>query len=192
MENAIVKLLKSGQTVFSIKDLSLIWQINNIKYLKTKVFRLVKQMSIKPLKKGIYVLGDDYNAYELANKLFIPSYISAETALAKNGINFQYYSSIYSFGKYNRSIKIGRQNFIYRQVKESVLLNPKGMMNDGRVTMASAERALLDTLYLMPDAYFDNLNSIDWDKCFSLVSIYENKALEKRLNNLYKIYARQK
>ena len=192
MENAIVKLLKSGQTVFTTKDLSLIWQINNTKYLKTKIFRLVKQMSIKPLKKGVYVLADDYNVYELANKLFAPSYVTTETALAKNGINFQYYSSVYSFGRYNRAIKIGQQNFIYRQIKESILLNPKGIINDGRVTIASAERALLDTLYLMPDAYFDNLNSIDWDKCFSLVSIYENKALEKRLNNLFKIYAKQK
>jgi hypothetical protein len=55
--------------------------------------------------------------------------------------------------------------------------------------VASTERAFLDMIYLFPNYYFDNLRSINWDKCDELVKIYNNKELVKRLAKYRKNYA---
>jgi len=44
-------------------------------------------------------------------------------------------------------------------------------------------------LYFNNKYYFDNLGGIDWDMCFEIVKIYENKALEEALKSYHKIYA---
>jgi len=52
--------------------------------------------------------------------------------------------------------------------------------------IAEPERAFLDIIYLNKNYYFDNLSQINWGKCFSLVEIYKNKALKKRLKDYFK------
>ena len=68
----------------------------------------------------------------------------------------------------------------YKKIKDGILMNPKGIIMENGYSIASIERAFLDTLYLYGDYYFDNLSLIDWKKAEDLIGIYENKALEKR------------
>ncbi|RFT15860.1 MAG: hypothetical protein OP8BY_2258 [Candidatus Saccharicenans subterraneus] len=35
--------------------------------------------------------------------------------------------------------------------------------------------------------HFDNLSSIDWEKCFEIISIYDNRTMEQRLKSYYRI-----
>jgi len=77
----------------------------------------------------------------------------------------------------------------YRKLKDEVLLNKKGIVDKGTYFEASRERAFLDMLYLYPEYYFDNLRSIDWDKCEELVLVYKKKALITSLKEYKKIYA---
>lgn len=188
-DNSITLLLKSKKTIFSTKDLILIWQISKPNYLKTKIYRLVKSGQLIRLQNGLYSVDNEYLPEELANKLVIPSYISLQTILLKEGINFQFDSAIYSVSRLSKEIVIGNQKFVYKKIKDSVLLNSSGIIRKNNYNIASKERALLDTLYLYCDFYFDNLSGIDWQFCSELVNIYDNNKLEKRLAKLKKSYA---
>lgn len=187
--NSITILLKSKKTVFDFNDLALLWQIKDQNYLKTKVYRLVKNKQILRIRKGIFVLGENYDRYELANKLVNPSYVSLQTILAKGGIIFQYDGAIYSSSKLNKEIKIRNQKFVYRKIKDDILLCSKGIRIKTNISFASKERALIDLCYLEKDYYFDNLKNINWQNIFILAKIYQNKNLIKRLKILKKNYA---
>ena len=188
-ENAIVKLLESGQTVFTTQNLAVLWGILDTKYLKTKVYRLVKMGRLTRIKPGLFVLYDKYNKYELANKLITPSYISLSTVLAQKGVIYQYDSAVYSICS-NRSTKyiVDEQNFVYKKIKDNIFYIKEGVESVNGVMIASLERAIVDTLYLEKDCYFDNPKSIDWERCFELAFLYEDKTLLKRLKKLYEIY----
>lgn len=185
----LAKLIKSKKTVFNVKELSFLWDINNSKYLKTKIHYWTKNKKLICIKPGIYVLDFQYDKYELANKLCVPSYISLETILRQAGCVFQYSTEISSVSYLTRDFCYHDTNYSYRKIKESVLFNRQGVLNNDLYAIASVERAFLDMIYLNKEYYFDNLKNIDWQKCSELVAIYQNKALEKRLQKYRKTYA---
>ncbi|OHA15786.1 MAG: hypothetical protein A3A10_00100 [Candidatus Tagabacteria bacterium RIFCSPLOWO2_01_FULL_42_9] len=74
----------------------------------------------------------------------------------------------------------------FRKIKDAALFNPLGIINKNNYSIASRERAFLDTVYLFPQYYFDNLYSIDWQRCFEIAEIYQNKKLIERLKKYQK------
>jgi hypothetical protein len=50
--------------------------------------------------------------------------------------------------------------------------------------MADKYRAILDTLYLYKNFFFDNLEEIDFDLLLKLSKKYNSKVLEKRIITL--------
>lgn len=188
-DNAITQLLKSKKTVFGTKDLILIWKITDEDYLKTKIYRLIKAKQMIRIKKGFYAVDGNYDELELANKLISPSYISLQTVLTKEGVIFQFDSSIYSIAQASKEIALNDKNFIYKKIKDSVLFNSFGILRKENYSIASRERALLDLLYLEKDFYFDNLRGINWEFCGQISLIYNNKELIKRLKKLRKLDA---
>src|SRR6056297_3010887 len=91
----IEKIYKSTQTVFTTKDISLIWDNNNLDKIKSSLSYYTKKGKLYRIRKGIYAKDKNYNKFELATKIYTPSYISLETVLAKNDIIFQYYKTIF-------------------------------------------------------------------------------------------------
>ncbi len=65
-----------------------------------------------------------------------------------------------------------------------MLLNGIGIKHENETSFATKERALLDTLYLNKNYYFDNLDAINWDFVFEILPIYENKRLTKKVSFL--------
>lgn len=187
--DSVLKLVRNKKTIFSASDLSLIWGIKDKNYLKTKIYRLVKSKDLFRIKKGIYSLNKDYDSKELASKLIKPSYISLQTVLAEEGIIFQYDSTVYSLGQKKFEILIGRQKYVYHQIKDDILLNSKGIIRKRRYNIASKERAVCDMLYLDNNFYFDNLDNLDWGLIFEIAEIYPSRNLIKYLKNLRKNYA---
>ncbi|MEI6498997.1 MAG: hypothetical protein WCO23_03470 [bacterium] len=185
----VISLYQSQKTVFSIKDLVLIWQIDNPNYLKTKINRLIKSQKLYYIRKGFYGLDTNYDKIELANKMITPSYSSLYSVLAREGINFQYDSAVYSASDQSRTIVVEKTKYIYQKIKESALLNPIGINFLGDKTVASKERAIVDMLYLSPDFAFDNLSNIDWGLCLQIAKIYSNKRLVAQIKKLKGIYA---
>jgi hypothetical protein len=85
------------------------------------------------------------------------------TIFQKEGIVFQPYSSIYIVSNRSEEVDIDEQKYIYRKVKDNILLNPLGVSNENHIQTASRERAICDKLYLDGDEYFDNLRNINWN-----------------------------
>jgi len=190
MDRLIAKLYQSPKTVLNTKDLALIWEETNPNNLKAKVSYYAKTGALTRLARGIFAKDENYNPKELATSIYMPSYVSFETVLREAGVIFQYYETIFVTSKWPKNLKIGKYDFTFRKLKDTILFNSNGVKNDNGFSIATPERAFLDTLYLYPKYYFDNLSGINWEKCFDLVKIYDNQQLVKRLNNYFKQYAK--
>lgn len=131
----------------------------------------------------------NYNPRELATSIYTPSYISFETALRDAGMIFQHYDTIFLAGHWPKTIKIDKLTFTFRRLKDELLFNPTGTEFKDNYNIASPERAFLDMIYLFPKCHFDNLNSLNWEKCFELAPMYKNQQMIKKLNKYYKTHA---
>jgi len=188
-DNLIAKLYESQKTVLTIKDIALIWEETNTVNLLSKIKYYAKQGSLIRLTRGVFAKNKNYNPKELATSLYTPSYISFETVLREAGIIFQHHDSIFVAGPYPVTKKIDNQIITFRKLKNSVLYNALGVKNEKNYSIATPERAFLDIIYLSPKFYFDNLRSINWEACFELVKIHNNKQLIKRVAQYRKNYA---
>jgi len=188
-DNLIAKLYESQKTVLTIKDIALIWEETNTVNLLSKIKYYAKQGSLIRLTRGVFAKNKNYNPKELATSLYTPSYISFETVLREAGIIFQHHDSIFVAGPYSITKKIDNQVITFRKLKNSVLYSALGVKNEKNYSIATPERAFLDIIYLSPKFYFDNLRSINWEACFELVKIYNNKQLIKRVAQYRKNYA---
>ena len=185
MDNLINKIYQLPKTVLTNKDLALIWQENDRAKLNAKTTYYVKKHSLIRLTRGIFAKDQNYNPKELATSIYVPSYISFETVLREAGMIFQHYDIIFVAGKWSKTVSIDKFKFAFRRLKDAVLFNTSGILNKDNYSIATPERAFLDTIYLFPNYHFDNLRSLDWDKCQELALIYDNKQLIKRLNKYH-------
>ncbi len=181
-------LLRSKNTVFTVKDVSLLWREADLKVIIDRLNKYSKSKKLLHPRKGVYAKDKDYDKYELATKILRPSYVSFETVLGASGITFQYYSQIFVASYVKREIECGDQKYSFKKIKDTVLNNPTGIDQSGTYAIATKERAFLDTLYIYKKYYFDNLSPLDWDKVFNILPIYQNKVMEKVVHKLYKIY----
>ena len=190
MDNAIAKIYQSPKTVLTTADLALIWRERNRDNLKSRISYYVKQGDIIRLSRGIFVKDKDYDPKELAASVYKPSYISFETVLREAGFVFQYYENIFVAASWPGHKEIDGKKITFRKLKDKVLFNSYGIEYGNNYSVATPERAFLDTVYLFPKYYFDNLGNLNWERCFEMVKMYDNCELEKRLNNYYKKYAK--
>ena len=182
----ILQLYNSKNNVFSVKDFALIWKESNYDNLKSKIKYYLDKGKLFRIRRGIYSKTKDYNVFEAANKIYIPSYVSFETILQKEGLIFQYSEEVFLASHLSKQIKIGKRKAIYRKLKNEILLNKMGVVYEDNYYRASKERAFMDMLYINKNYYIDNLRNIDWQKCFEMLSIYKQKTLEKALDSFYK------
>ncbi|MDD3940505.1 MAG: hypothetical protein PHQ01_02940 [Candidatus Pacebacteria bacterium] len=189
MDSLIAKLYQSPKTILTSKDLALIWQINNEESLYSKTAYYVRQKALIRLTRGVFAKNKDFNTKELATSIYAPSYVSFETVLREAGVIFQHYDTIFVAGPYALTKKIDKSTFTFRKLKDEVLFNPTGVISKDNYSIATTERAFLDMIYLFPNYYFDNLKSINWEKCAEIVKIYNNKQMVKRLVKYQKNYA---
>src|SRR3989338_2384710 len=181
MDNLIAKLHQSPKTILTTKDLAIIWQETDQASLKNKITYYAKAGDLIRLTRGVFAKNKNYDPKELASSIYTPSYISFETVLREAGIIFQHYDTIFVAAPWSFTKKIRDTQITFRKIKDSALFNPEGVNNSGNYSIATPERAFLDMIYLFPNYYFDNLRSINWEKCFELAKIYDNAQLIKRL-----------
>ena len=187
-DNLIAKLYASPKTILTTKDIALIWGETNTVNLLSKIKYYAKQESLIRLTRGVFAKNKEYQVKELATSIYTPSYVSFETVLREAGIIFQHHDTVFVAGPYPTTKKIGNHTITFRKLKDGVLYNSQGVKQEKNYSIATPERAFLDTIYLSPKFYFDNLNSINWELCAELVKIYDNKQLVKRLTT-YQKYA---
>lgn len=183
----ISTILRSKQTVLSVKDIMLLWGEPASGAARVRINYYVKSGDLYRIRRGIYAKDKNYDKFELATKIFTPSYISFETVLGEAGATFQYYSQIFIASCVAREIKADGQIYSYRKIKDAILTNNLGIEDKDNYSIALPERAFLDVVYLNTDYHFDNLSILNWDKVFEILPIYGgNKRMEKAVKKYYK------
>jgi len=184
--NYISTILRSNRTVFSFKDIVLLWGEPGTNTARVRVNYYIKKNELYHIRKGFYAKDKNYDKYELATKIYTPSYISFETVLGQSGITFQYYSQIFVTSYLTREITIDNQIYSFKKIKSLILTDQIGIEAKDNYYIASPERAFLDVIYLNKDYHFDNLSILNWDKVFNILPIYKNKRMVKKVNEYFK------
>jgi len=186
-DDFILRLYSRPESVFTVDEIAQLFPGISNESLRDRLYYFAKAGKVQRLRHGIYA-KIAYNPFELANKLYKPAYISLETVLAKEGIVFQYYETIFAVSYLTRSIAIHNTEILYRQMKGSVLTDTNGIEERVGYFIATKERAFLDAVYIYKNYHFDNLGAVDWEKAENLKKIYKNRAFEKRVADYYKLY----
>lgn len=181
-------LLRSPRAVFSTKDAALLWGEEKEQTITSRLIKYVKAGKLVRVRRGIYAKDKNYDRFELATRIYTPSYISFETVLTRAGINFQYYGNIFVATYVTREIDVDGHKISFIRMKDYVLSNTVGIEHKDGIAMATKERAFLDRIYISKDYHFDNLDALDWDKVFEIAPIYHNKRVEKKVNAYFEHY----
>lgn len=181
-------LLRSDKSVFSTKDVALLWSEERESTVSARLNKYVKASKLVRIRRGIYAKDNNYDHFELATRIYVPSYISFETVLTREGVNFQYYGNIFVASYVTREIDVGGQKILFVRMKDFVLSNTFGIENEKGYSVASKERAFLDRIYVSKDYHFDNLDILNWDKVFEILPIYQNKRMDKKVKQYFEHY----
>jgi len=184
-KDPLLDLMRSKKTVFTFKDLVLLWEASDVNFVKKKINRYIKAGKMNPIRRGIYSKDKEYDTYELATKIYTPSYISFETVLGAAGVTFQLYGTIFVASYTTREIECDGQKYSYKKIKDTILTNDIGIESRENYSIASPERAFLDVVYLNKDYHFDNLSGLHWEKIYEILPIYGGN---KRMARMVKIY----
>lgn len=178
-------LLRSPQTVFSTKDVVLLWGEKASASVRVRLNYYARTGKLIRVHRGLYVKDKNYNRFELATRIYTPSYISFETVLTRAGINFQYYGNIFTASYIGREIEVDGQKITFVRMKNYVLSNTMGIEHKEGYAVATKERAFLDRIYVSKDYHFDHLDSLDWNRVFEILPIYYNARMVKKVKAYY-------
>jgi len=188
----IKKLLKNDPLI-SLKELHKI----NANFDRRRLHEWQKKDYIKKITKGFYIFTDiDLNeniTFNIANKIYAPSYISLETALNYYGIipeSTYLVTSISTRKTYNFQTNL--VSFSYNTIKPQAFFGYFINKNNNNFKMAYPEKAILDYLYLHPNikeiSDFDSLrfnkevitNILNKSKFTEYLNKFSNKSLNIR------------
>jgi len=179
-------ILRSSKTIFTLKDVALLWGEPGMGSVRVRLSNYVRRGKLYRVRRGFYAKDKNYSKLELATRIFTPSYVSFETILAREGLIFQFYTQITVASYLTRDIEVDGQIYSFKKIKTPILTNSLGVENRDETSLATQERAFLDTLYIHTDYHFDNLNSLDWNSVFEMLPIYHNQRMAERVHRLYK------
>lgn len=185
-------LLRSPKTIFSTKDIALLWGEQAEAAVRVRLSQYVKNGKLIRVRRGIYAKDKNYDRFELATRIYTPSYVSFETILTRTGVNFQYYGNIFVASYVTREIEADGQKISFIKMKDYVLSNTIGIEHTNDVATATKERAFLDRIYVSKDYHFDHLDVLDWDKVFEILPIYRNKRMNKKVDEYFRHYKENK
>ncbi len=160
-------LLKQDKKTFHASDLALLWDIDNQNTLNMTLKRFVDRGILKRIHKGFYSTTDIKNLDPLDlgfSYLNTYSYLSLETLLVREGLIFQDIKYITFVSSKSDTFELNGIMYKSRQLQGAYLNNTIGVTQVGNHFEATKERAVADILYYNPKYYFDNSNSIDFDK----------------------------
>ncbi len=185
-------LLRSQKTIFSTKDVALLWKESDKATVTNRLRKYVVAGKLIRIHRGFYAKDSNYDRLELATRIYTPSYVSFETVLTREGVNFQFYGNIFVASYIKREITVEDQKIQFVRIKDYVLSNSAGVEHKGGYAIATRERAFLDRVYVSKDYHFDNLANLNWDKVFEILPIYKNKRLEVKVNSYFASYKETK
>lgn len=181
-----IRKFSNVSTVFTISDIKTILGTQDNKSIYNALFYAVKKNELYNISDGVYSFNKEYSKKEFGNKFRTPSYVSLYTVLKEDGVVFQPYSSVFLISNRSEKINIDDQEYVYRKIQDSILLNLMGIYEKDGVNIATKERALCDKLYLDGIEYFDNVKDIDWKLLKSLnETVYSNNSVISEFISTY-------
>lgn len=181
-------LLRSPKTVFTVKDIALLWGESAENAIRVRLSKYVKTGKLIRVHRGVYVKDKNYDRFELATRIYTPAYVSFETVLTRSGVNFQYYGNIFVASYISRELTVDGQKISFVRMKMDVLSNTAGIDHFGGYSIATKERAFLDRIAVSKKYHFDHLDVLDWDRVFEILPIYHNKRMEKKVREHFEHY----
>ncbi len=182
-------------TLFSLKDIKKI----NEKFSRTRLNEWQDKGYIRKIIKNFYMFTDisidEGILFEIANKLYPPSYISLEIALSYYNLipeSVYQITSVSTRRTYSFDTKIGQ--FTYRKLKPSLFFGYNLIKNNEKnFKIASIEKSILDFLYF--NSEINNITAMesirlnkkefllntDKDKLVKYTEIFNNSLLSKRV-----------
>lgn len=159
MINKLNILLKQSQKIYHTNDLRVLWGITKPTTLRQTISRFIKKCVLIKIYKGLYstIPLSDLDPIELGSRVINRfCYLTTETVLAQNGIINQSPNKITFVSNISKTITIGDNTFLYRQLKDIYLYNSDGISPQSNgVLVASINRAKSDMHYFQPNYYFD-------------------------------------
>ncbi len=184
--------------VFSLADIRLV----DARFHRRRLNNWQEKGYIKKIVRGFYffsdVARDEYLMFEIANKIYAPSYVSFEAALAYHHlIPESVYAVTSATSRLTHTFHTDVGTFVYRKLAPRFFFGYDLMEFSGRrLCLASPEKALLDYLYLHSsikisadfaslrlsrDIFHKVINAKTWDV---FVARFGLKSLGKRAHNL--------
>lgn len=174
---------------------------------RTSITRWVGKGLLTKLRNGYYAFTECKQTpdiqYLIANKIYNPSYVSLHTALSFYGIIPEMViqtTSVTTLKNTRFTNDFGE--FSYNNIKEELFFGyePKPLKDNRSFLFATPEKAILDLLYLYP--FYNSEKEIEnlrLDDCFmreeldigrlrNYMALFKNKALDKRVGLLVKLY----
>lgn len=185
------ELLKRGIAIFTPLDFSRLYPLPAYK-IKYFLEQQVKMGLLVRLKQGLYTLKTDLpSEEEIANRLYQPSYISFEYAMAKYGIIPESpYHLTSATTNPTREFMVNHQAFSYYTIKlvayAGYYLDTKG---NRKILIAEPEKALADYLYFVSlgkREFNDRLsiNSLNLKKLIAYAKLYNRKSILRLISKL--------
>lgn len=189
------KILKDkGIKIFSTREVRLLLNISE-KAAHQLLWRYKAKGYIVELKKGLYALKTNFpTAYEIANRLYQPSYISFDTALSYHDIIPEtIYSVTSATTRITREFEVAGIAYDYHRIKKEAYTGYKPIRyHDSIILMAEPEKALTDYLYFVAlkkrGLHYEriDLKNIKRSKLIKYIKLFRQSRM---LDLMEKIYA---
>ena len=187
-------------TVLSIKDIE---KSADNRFHRRRLNEWQDKNYLKKLIKGYYIFSDvktnDSTLFEIANRIYNPSYVSLEMALSHYGLIPESIYTVTSVSTRKTAVfSTPLAVFNYRKIKNSLFFGYRLENYDHKVfKIASPEKALLDLFYLKADIKkqydFESLRinpenftqKVNRDRLFAYSNFYHNKRLESAVRSFW-------
>ena len=186
-------------TVFSLSEI----RQEDPRFHRRRLNEWQKKGYLKKLINGCYLFServiDEKTLFEIANRIYSPSYVSCEAALSYHGLIPESVYGITSASTRKTShFKTAIGDFIYRTIRPRLYFGFEYVKSGERYCkIACPEKAFLDHLYLRPDlgdaGSFSEmrvgreifLKVMDHTKMNAYAAVYGQKALSRRVKSFW-------
>lgn len=186
--------------VFSLQDIKKL----DSGFYNSRLNDWQKKGYLKKIRRGYYIFSDqiinEEVLWQVANKIYSPSYVSLEMALSYYHLipeSVYGITSVTSNKTQNFKTEIGE--FLYRHFRPELMFGYE-IISLGGVSckMAEMEKAILDFFYInthiQAEADFFELRineeefktRLDYNKLIKYLSLFNNRNLDKRIKNFLK------
>ncbi len=195
------KGILSGYTIFSLKEIRRM----DPAFHRRRLNEWQDKGYIKKIVSGQYIFSDlrlDENAiFEIANRIYPPSYISFEMALSYYGlIPESVYGVTSASTRRTYTFKTGVGEFLYRTIRPKLLFGYKIVnYGDKSFKIAMPEKALLDYFYIYPNIKntedyaslrFNKkrlFGLMDEDRMRMFLKVFAQRTLKKRIRSFWEV-----